>query len=377
MDLQAAYRALVASPADLERCAAAGGLAGFLDALRGLWGVASASDDDLVAAIGEGNRRVLDLAPASLAGHWLAARYHPGPRCLSWRLPDGPPGAPFLDDDLLRAQGASAAHQLLNPRTAPPPEDARAPTRPAGFILHLSRCGSTLASGALSELDGTVVLSESPLLTEWLLDASMDLPTRCRRLPALVALQSGCFPGRDRVVVKWNAWDLAAWPGIAAAFPGVPALLLFRDPVEILASHAAAAGRHMAGDPSLGVLDPVFGPPVPGQDLPGQRIAVLDALQQAMLAAAKAPDAWPMDYAMLGAARLEQVAGWFGLPVDEHARTRMARRFGFHSKAPGERFVPDAARKRRRFGADEANRIRAALDAGHQALLAAAVRPGS
>lgn len=373
MELLPAYRALVASPADLARCVAAGSLPGFLDTLRTLWGVPGADDHALLAAIGEGNRRVLDLPPEALAGHWMAARYHAGPRCLSWRLPDGAPREPFLEDDLLRAQQASAAHQLLNPRTGLPTPGAPPAAPPAGFILHLSRCGSTLVSGALSLLDDAVVLSESPLLTDWLLDATLDPAQRAACLPALVSLQAGCFPGR-RGVVKWNAWDLPAWPGIASAFPGVPALLLFRDPVEILASHARASGRHMAGDPSLGALHPALGAPAPGVDLPGHRIRVLDVLQQAMLAAADAPGTRLVDYATLDAPALAAIAAHFGLAPDAAARARIAARLAFHSKDPGQPFAPDADAKRRAFDEDATRRIRAALDPGFQALKARAAR---
>lgn len=375
MDLLPAYRALVASPADLARCIAAGPLPRLLDTLRELWRQPQASDDALLAAISEGNRQVLDLAPDALAGHWLAARYHAGPRCLSWRLPDGPPSEPFLEDDLLRLQRASAAHQLFNPRTRlPAPGEGPAATPPAGFILHLSRCGSTLASGALAALDDAVVLSESPLLTDWLLDDTLAPAMRQSALPALVALQSGCFPGRGRVVVKWNAWDLPAWPAIAAAFPGVPALLLFRDPVEILASHARTPGRHMAGDPALAPLHPALGPPTHGVDLAGHRIGVLAVLQQAMLAAAEDPGVRVVDYATLDAPALEAIAAHFGLAPDAAARARIAARLAFHSKDPGQPFAPDADAKRRAFDEDATRRIRAALDPGFQALKARAAR---
>lgn len=358
MDVLAGYRALVASPEATARCREARDLPGFLQVLRERWGLAGVADDALLGALEQANRQVLDLPAAALAGHWFPASYRAADRTLAWCLPGGPPTEPFLADSQVRWRDGGAAWQLLRPRTPLPGagEVAGAPA-PAGFILHLSRCGSTLVSGTLAELDETVVLSESPLLTGFLLDAGLDEATRCALLPALVALQAACFAPRARVVVKWNAWDLFAWPTLRAAFPGVPCLLLSRDPVEILASHAREAGRHMAGDPSLAALHPVFGPPPPGADLLGQRIAVLRALWAAMARAATEPGSLSMDYAQLDAEGLARIRAHFGLPTSPAAEARIAARLSRHSKFPHQPFAPDTPRKQHHFDPPTRTRI--------------------
>lgn len=356
MDLLAHYRALVASPAAMARCTAARDLPGFLDALRGLWGLHGASDDALLAGLGQANREVLDLPAEALAGVWFPAHYRASDGSIAWCLPGAAPAEPFLADSLDAWCGGGAAWQLLRPRTPLPRAGWSSAAAPAGFILHLSRCGSTLVSGMLSELDDTVVLSESPLLTEWLLDTRRDEASRRSLLPTLVALQAACFAPRSRVVVKWNAWDLFAWPTLHAAFPGVPRLLLSRDPVEILASHAREAGRHMAGDPSLAALHPVFGQPPADADLLGLRIAVLRELRSAMARLEAEPGSLSIDYRGLDADGLRRIREHFGLSVSAAAHARISARLARHSKRPDHVFAPDTTRKQNHF--DPATRTR-------------------
>ena len=371
MDLLPAYRELMVSPERLAACAPAATVAELLQSLRRLWQIGSVDDNTLIVELNRCNQQVLELDPAALAGRWFPAAYQPRTRSLAWCLPVGHATEPFQDQYLSRCQQARVFNQLIRPRTAIAPLLAGAAVIaapvPAGFIFHLSRCGSTLVSGCLAERDDTSVLSESPLLTELLLDASLSDEQKRHALPQLIALQAAPFPGRGRIVVKWNAWDLFAWPLIRAACPGVPRLLLFRDPEEILASHAQAAGRHMAGDPSLAPLDPVFGP-APGDDLLGRRIRVLGGLMAAMARLAAEPGAMPVDYAQLDLRLLDSICGHFGLSPSADAAERFARRMGGHSKQLDQPFVSDSERKKRCFIADQRQRIDSALGPLHCAL---------
>lgn len=371
MDLLPAYRELISSPERLAACAQAGTVAELLQSLRRLWPQAPVDDNSLIAELNRCNQQVLDLDPAALAGRWFPAGYEPRTRSLAWCLPVGHATEPFQDQYLSRCLRARVFNQLIRPRTAVAPLLAGATVvagpAPAGFIFHLSRCGSTLVSGCLAELDDTSVLSESPLLTELLLDPALRDEQKRHALPQLIALQAAPFPGRGRVVVKWNAWDLFAWPLIRAVFPGVPRLLLFRDPEEILASHALSAGRHMAGDPSLAPLDPVFEAAL-GDDLLERRIRVLGGLMDTMSRLAAEPGALPIDYARLELRGLEAICRHFGLSPDTGALERLARRAGRHSKQTDQPFAADGERKRRCFDAGQRQRIHRALEPRHRAL---------
>ncbi|MFY2763713.1 hypothetical protein [Arenimonas sp. MALMAid1274] len=373
MDLRPAYRALVASPADLARCRNADGIAPMLQLLRQLWHCGSLDDNALIGALEQANAETLDLPPDALAGQWLPSAYRASDRSLQWCLPLGPPTRPFLEDYLGDCRQRDPVNALIRPRTAMAPLLAAAPRQgpcAAGFIFHLSRCGSTLVSGALSELDRSCVLSESPLLTAVLLDAGLTDAEKRALLPQLVQLQGAAFPGRNAVIVKWNAWDLACWPLILQACPDVPRVCLFREPAEILASHAVSAGRHMAGDPSMRSLAPMFAPPAADEDLLSLRIRVLQGLMAAMAALSAQEGGTTLDYAQLNADAILALAPRFGLSADAAGQVCLRARLQRHSKQPEARFVPDAARKREHFAADERQRIDRALAPWHRALQA-------
>jgi hypothetical protein len=242
-----------------------------------------------------------------------------------------------------------------------------AETVPAGFIFHVSRCGSTLVSGCLSELGHAAVLSESPLLTDVLLDPGLGA-ARNRLLPVLLDLQTRALAS-SKLVVKWNAWDLFYWPLIRSLYPDVPVLMLFRDPLEVLASHCAQAGRHMAGDPVLADAHPVFAGMSAGEDILDFRKRILHALLQAAAAVCNDPGVMAVDYTQLNAEKIRAISRHFGIAPRGDEDARMRQRMQFHSKEPRRDFRPDGSRKREAFGANERVRIRGALEPPYQRLL--------
>lgn len=371
MDLRPHYRALVASTDAMADLSGAACPRELLQRLREAWALDDVGDDALVTALNECNLDVHALGPEVMAGHWFPHRYHAASRSLAWCPPQGPATEPFQDEYILRCRQHLVA-QFIQPRTAIAPLLAPAPvpaTLPAGFIFHLSRCGSTLLSGCLSELDDTCVLSEAPALTEVVLDASLPVEDKQRLLRGLVALQAAAMPGRDRIIVKWNAWDLFAWPLIRAAFPGVPCVLLTREPEEILASHARSAGRHMVADPTLAALAPVFAAGAEFVSLLDHRIRVLEALMEAMADLRGAPGAWVLDYARWSTEALAAACRHFGLAPGKGAWARACARTAVHSKDPAQAFRPDGEAKRQWFDAGDGNAIRQRLSAVYARLL--------
>lgn len=372
MDLLPAYRALIASPEQSALCGQATTVGQLLQQLRDLWQLESVADGALIAGLSRCNQQDAGLDPRQLAGRWFPFGYHAASRTVSWCLPQGHATEPFQDQYIDRCRQHSVFNQLIQPRTSiasllsTTAVDA-APV-PAGFILHLSRCGSTLLSGCLAELDDTSVLSESPLLTDVLLDRSLTDEQKRILLPQLVALQAAPFPGRDRIIIKWNAWDVLLWPLIRSAFPEVPRALLFREPEEILASHARSAGRHMAVDPALVHLEPAFQGAATATLLE-LRIGILRKLMETMLPLAQDVEALPVDYTRLDIGTVQDVCRHFGLRPGPEAIERMARRMGFHSKETARPFEADGQQKKQVFAAEDKQRIGQALGPVHRRLL--------
>jgi hypothetical protein len=369
-DLRAAFRELLVSPAKLAQCANAASMAELLALLKQWWRLERLGDQQLIGELNACNRRPLDLAPEMLAPHWLPWRYHAKTQTLSWCLPQGRPTEPFFDQFIERCRQLPV-NQFLQPKTALKLASGSNGHRhtPAGFIFHVSRCGSTLVSGCLAELERARVLSESPALTDALLDPGLLPGGRGQLLEILLDSHGGDESGQKAIIVKWNAWDLFHWPLIRARYPQVPALLLIRDPLEVLASHRRLAGRHMAGDPSLAGVNPVFAGMLPGERFPDFRIRVLRALFEAMLEISREPGVSIMDYTLLNAERIRSIGRYFGVTAsdDEHARIR--RRMQFHAKEPGREFRPDQAQKQQAFNSRERDTINQTLTPLYRRLL--------
>lgn len=112
---------------------------------------------------------------------------------------------------------------------------------PAGFIFHMSRCGSTLVAQMLAALPQNTVISEAPLIDDAIRTGRPDW--LCFVISALC---SG--PG----FVKLDAWHIHSLPLIRAAFPRTPWVFLYRDPVEVMVSQLRHPGRQALP----GALDP-------------------------------------------------------------------------------------------------------------------------
>ena len=133
--------------------------------------------------------------------------------------------------------------------------------QPTGFILHMSRCGSTLVSQMLAALPRTVVVSEaSPI--DSVLRAHLTVPnlTGDEQIDWLRWVVSALGQQRrgdeKHFFIKLDCWNATVLPLIRRAFPGVPWIFLYRNPVEVMVSQLKRRGAHMVP----GVIEPsLFG----------------------------------------------------------------------------------------------------------------------
>lgn len=213
---------------------------------------------------------------------------------------------------------------------------------PTAFIFHASRCGSTLISQMLAQLDEHIVISEPPPLDALL---RSDLPDAERRA-ALNGLLSAYGQRRrgveQRLVIKLDAWNLGELPLLHECFPDTPWLFLYRDPLEIAVSHLRRPGMHMVpGMIGASVLDD--GSPFTGQeDFIARR---LGRLFQAGLEYCRAFAGMAVNYSELPAGMAGRLAAFFHLD-DEQCRQAFAT-VGLHAKQPAQVFIGDSADKRR------------------------------
>lgn len=360
-DMFSAYCELISSPAQLARCQEATSVSELLSVIKHLWHQFELSDDQLLAELSQLNQQVISGDNIQLAGHWLPYRYHAKSRSIHWCLPAGHATEPFQDETISRYRQTILVNQFITPKTALSLLDIQAQAvqsiTPAGFIFHLSRCGSTLLSGCLSELDTTSIFSESPVLTEILLDKTVGETAQQKYLQQLIDLQASVFPERPDVVIKWNAWDIFRWELIRAIYPQVPIIFLVRNPVEILASHQKLAGRHMSGDPAIADLYSACTVLELDGGILDKRIAVLRRLLLAMSKKTSDSNTRVIDYQQLNEMQLVQVATFFGCELNASGRLKIQKRMAHHSKTPGQVFIDDTIQKQNCFTPEEQERI--------------------
>ena len=213
---------------------------------------------------------------------------------------------------------------------------------PSAFILHASRCGSTLISQMLARLDDHIVVSEPPPLDALLRG---ELPETERRA-AISGLLSAYGQRRrgieQRLVIKLDAWNIGEWPLLQTCFPDTPWLFVYRDPLEIAVSHVRRPGMHMVPG-MLGdcVLDD--GLPFAGrEDFIARR---LGRLFEAGYIHCRDGSGLVVNYSELPEAMAGRLAGFFRLNAEQCQRMLAAT--SQHAKQPSQRFFADGEDKRR------------------------------
>ena len=116
---------------------------------------------------------------------------------------------------------------------------------PTGFIFHSSRCGSTLLANACRVIDGAIVLSEpnaiDKLITRFITDAG-DTPVKEALysvfLRGIVHALGQPRANDDRYLfIKFSCCSFALIDRIRRIWPHVPAVFIYRDPIETIVSN--------------------------------------------------------------------------------------------------------------------------------------------
>lgn len=215
---------------------------------------------------------------------------------------------------------------------------------PDGFIFHLSRCGSTLISRSLAAARSMLVLSEPPPL-----DAMVRTgrPDWLRWMAA--ALGQSRSAEQTRFVIKLDAWHIRSMEMFRAAFPDVPWIFVYRDPLEVMASHALRPGLHTAP----GAMDPaILGMRV--EDITGLTrqqwcAGVLEGLLTEALRHRHDPKGLFVDYGELPGAICGKIADHFGLVLTPEDENRVLAATVPHAKDPQTTFARDSEEKQRQM----------------------------
>lgn len=219
---------------------------------------------------------------------------------------------------------------------------------PTGFIFHLSRCGSTLISRMLAALPQNVVLSEPPPIDN-LLRAHLADEQRLTFLRGLVNALGQPRRGDERhFFIKFDSWSVVDLPLIARAFPDVPWLFVYREPVEVMVSHARQRGpQTFPGmlDPQWFGLDPAT---LFGMDFDEYCARFLGRVCGAALEHRHIGAGRLVNYRELPAAVYELLSGHFHVELTPGERDLLAQAAQLNAKNPILPFTADIEEKQKR-----------------------------
>jgi hypothetical protein len=118
--------------------------------------------------------------------------------------------------------------------------------KPLAFIFHISRCGSTMLSQAITTTERNIVIPEIPVLDEILRDP--DMPEHLKNqlfMAVLKFLGQIRFPNQQNLILKMDSWHLMYLEQLRTYFPALPFLILTREPEAVLKSHKRNRGMQM------------------------------------------------------------------------------------------------------------------------------------
>ncbi|MEA2174312.1 MAG: hypothetical protein QOD00_1904 [Blastocatellia bacterium] len=222
---------------------------------------------------------------------------------------------------------------------------------PSGFIFHMSRCGSTLISQMLAALPSNIVISEAPpidtILRAHLRDPAITDDERLAWFRAMLnALGQRRHATESRLFIKFHAWQTLDLPLIRRAFPDVPWIFVYRDPLEVMVSHERNRGGQL--------LPGSVRPALLGLDISALGQMTLDEYGARVLAlfcdAAlrnyESGNGLFVNYRQLPESVFSSLSDFFKLSynADEIERMRLASRFD--AKTPTLTFKDDTEEKR-------------------------------
>ena len=217
------------------------------------------------------------------------------------------------------------------------------------FVAHTSRCGSTLLSQMLAHQPTHVVMAE-PTMLDTLLGIGAQLPelSRAEHITWLRALvfALGQTPAHEQhLVIKLDAWHVLQHDLLSAAFPDVPWLFLYRNPIEVAVSQFEQRASFMVPGlvPALRQLAPVADALAMGTEAHIAR--VLGQIFAAGALLCERGGVRAVNYATLPDALWGELRPLLGLSADAASVAALRATGARNAKSRSQLFAPDAVRK--------------------------------
>ena len=335
------------------------------------------SDSEVIGALQQLNTCDTEITDDRFFKRWFPCKYDSVRQQIEWCLVGAEtPVFPFTDDMISTEMRRLISSSMVRPRVSLQylmninPDSSVVP--PAGFIFHLSRCGSTLLSNAFAARDDCQVISEAAVLRELLLDAGLSEPEKESLLRVL--LQAYRCRRNNALVVKWNAWDICFYPLIRRVFPEVPCLFVIRNPIEILASHRLNAGMHMVSG-GLGRKCTFPWQQKPLGYIEYQIEVLRELMQEMLLYGGGDTHVGVVEYRAIKTLIAAGLSREFGLAADSNRVRMMLESTARYSKNPEQRFDGTESKKDNLISESEKSQIEIRLMPPYLKLLEMALLP--
>jgi hypothetical protein len=266
---------------------------------------------------------------------------------------------PFFDQTVARARKETAAEPLITDlEELIRLEKVSDSLQPSGFIFHSSRCGSTLVANACRSLRDSLVVAEAAVLDKLISRLFTDTDeTGTKSLlysvflrAAVSALGQRRGSAEQHYFIKFAPTSILQFARIRRIWPRVPALFLYRDPIEVMVSNLQNIPDWMKIEPNPGVSAAVLG--LGQSELASMSLEELcaRALGRFYAAAAAEMDENTLlcNHNELSPETLLRLISFFGVSVSTEEAEAITRQAGLYSKDPLRQthFSDDAPLKR-------------------------------
>ncbi len=232
--------------------------------------------------------------------------------------------------------------------------------RPAGFIFHVSRCGSTLLSSLIQSLSGNVVIAEAQPISAVLSPYSKMWPLKRKEWSAIRqpllrgtinALLPGCTEKREetRYFIKFTSWNTIMLDLVLDTWPQVPWAFIYRNPAEVIASCLNSAPAWLRNVHCPAGVASILN--VGLRDFNRMRVEEYYArlLSHYLDRAANrvCSNAMILDYENLTPENISLILGFFGITSSPEDVTHIKETMKYYSKSPGNKisFERDSIKK--------------------------------
>ncbi len=227
---------------------------------------------------------------------------------------------------------------------------------PSGFIFHSSRCGSTLVANACRAIRDSVVVAEAPVLDKLISRFFTEMDETGAKellysalLRAAVRLLGQRRTGNERhYIIKFGVASILQFARVRKIWPNVPALFLYRDPIEVMVSNLENTPEWMTIESNPAVSAAVVGIKQANLSSLSPEEFCARALGRFYSTAASSLDENSLlcNYDELSPETLLRLVKFFGVSISVEEAEAIRKTARLYSKGQSKPFRPDSNLKR-------------------------------